>query len=137
MRVADLTGAMLDYYVARAEGVPAVELEIRDLQREDNLTRGPICVRIMPPPHDLLIGPDEQALSYSTNWALSGPLLEKHRIDLFGVTEPVSYQAEILCPPRVEGEVYYWTYVEGDTALIAICRAVVRAAFGDEVEDLP
>lgn len=131
MRVAELTGALLDYYVARAEGVPACELEIRDLQREDNLTRGPICVRIMPPSHDLLIGPDEQALSYSTNWALCGPLLEKHGVGLSVQLENVR-QAFIMRPKFQPCVTAY-----AETALIAICRAVVHAAFGDEVEDLP
>jgi len=116
MRTADLTGAQLDYHTARAEGVPAADLEIR--------ATGTLCVRNMPPLEGHAIGM-LLVLDYSTNWALSGPLVEKHGMGLI--------------PNRQE-----WTSMRGGvgatagpTPLIAICLAVVRAAFGDEVEDLP
>lgn len=116
MRTADLTGAQLDYWTARAEGVPAAELELR--------ANGTLCVRNMP-----VVGmtlPMVLVLDYSTNWALTGPLVENWSM-------------------YVEwDEDGYWTartkdggYSNGSTAMIAVCRAVVRAAFGDEVEDLP
>lgn len=125
MRTADLTGALLDYWVARAEGVPAAELEIRKMPRPgDPRTPDTICVRSL----RSVWGPVMAAVSlpYSTNWALTGPLLEKHGI-LLGRSEN-----EWLGVPGEE-----FIALAGDTALVAICRAVVRAAFGDEVEDLP
>lgn len=126
MRTADLTGALLDYWTARAEGVPADQLEIRDAQRPDD-PHAPkqFCVRLGHP-----INTRDMRIDYSTNWALAGPLLEKHGIDLENCVDPVRWRA-------VAWANGCWTDAEGDTPLIAICRAVVRAAFGDEVEDLP
>lgn len=116
MRTADLTDALLDYWTARAEGVPAADLEIRPVQRPDPRTPAAICVRRVGPLALIRI-------DYSTNWALTGPLVEKHRLNVV---------------ERVQGWRAYDAYSAiGDTPLIAICRAVVRAAFGDEVGDLP
>lgn len=134
MKTADLTGALLDYWVARAEGVPADQLEIRPLQR-GNGPNGPhlpesICVRFWM--SDEIIGPDEVRVCYSTNWAMGGPLVEKYKLDLI--------RGDIFSNGwQVSGETKlgYEYAVEGDTPLIAICRAVVRATFGDEVEDFP
>lgn len=116
MLTANLTGAQLDWHTARAEGVPAADLELR--------AHGTLCVRnIRGTPGKIAA---VQVLDYSTNWALTGPLVENYSM-------------------YVEwDEDGYWTartkdggYSNGTTAMIAICRAVVRAAFGDEVEDLP
>lgn len=116
MKTSDLTGAQLDWHTARAEGVLAADLELR--------ANGTLCVRnIRGTPGKIAA---VQVLDYSTNWALSGPLVENWSM-------------------YVEwDEDGYWTArtkdggcVDGPIALIAICRAVVRAAFGDEVEDLP
>lgn len=115
MRTANLTGPLLDYHVARAEGVPAADLEFR--------ATGSLCVRV------LRNGPagidGVMVLDYSTNWALTGPLVEKYGMGLIP-----NQQAWTSMRDRVGA-------TAGDTPLIAICRAVVRAAFGDEVEDLP
>lgn len=115
MRTADLTKALLDYWTARAENVPAADLELR--------ANGTLCVRV------LRNGPDGidgvMVLDYSTNWALTGPLVEKYKVNV------------------AERAIGWRAYDDsggngaGATPLIAICRAVVRAAFGDEVEDLP
>lgn len=115
IRVADLTGATLDYWTARAEGVLAADLEFRGA--------GSLCVRV------LRNGPagidGVMVLDYSTNWALAGPLLEKSRFTICAAPD------RKWTIPHVGFAIY------GDTPLIAICRAVVRAAFGDDVGDLP
>lgn len=131
MKTADLTGALLDYWVARAEGIDAKDLAIKDSA----------CVRQH---HDAARqGGFARTMNYSTNWALTGPLVEKGFCPL-------------LLEDRHYGKGIYWTAHEcdpkdpplvfeccpgqeeasGPTAMIAVCRAVVRAAFGDEVEDL-
>lgn len=118
MRTADLAGAPLDYWTARAEGVPAADLELR--------ANGTLCVRnIRGTPGKIAA---VQVLDYSTNWALTGPLLTMHEMHLTYLTNNEDY-----------GPAWMINYGDdiGDTPLIAICRAVVRAAFGDEVEDLP
>lgn len=116
MRTADLTGALLDYWTARAEGVPADQLEIR--------ATGALCVRNLRGSWGPTVA--VQVLDYSTNWALTGPLVEKHHLNV-SETDPAGWVAWSDSPSTQYG----------DTPLIAICRAVVRAAFGDEVEDLP
>jgi len=118
MRTVDLTGAQLDYHTARAEGVPADQLEIR--------AAGTLCVRnLRGTPGKILA---VQVLDYSTNWALTGPLVEKHGICLSVCSGDGEGWAAWLDSPSTQ---------YGPDALIAICRAVVRAAFGDEVGDLP
>lgn len=117
MKTADLTGALLDWHTARAEGVPAADLEFR--------ATGSLCVRNIRGTPGKIVA--VQVLDYSTNWALTGPLVEKHTI---GLRTPAGEWYAHLIDTRTPGEF-------GDTPLIAICRAVVRAAFGDEVEDLP
>lgn len=137
MRTADLTGALLDYWVARAEGVPAAELEIREVPRTD----WKICVRSV---WDIagLGGQCVERIDYSTNWVRAGRLLEKRKVNL---TEPDPLERHV--DPSLDNKwksaiVNYETRMYehhsfGETPMIAICRAVVRAAFGDEVEDLP
>lgn len=122
MKTADLTGAMLDYYVARAEGVPVAELEIRAI--------GTLCVRNFPVAGMRV--PMTLVLDYSTNWALTGPLLEKHFVEVFCNRAPLVWSGFITkYKPHIH------TFQEsGPTPLIAICRALVRAAFGNEVDDL-
>lgn len=132
MRAADLTGAMLDYWTARAEGVAAADLELR--------AAGTLCVRnIRGTPGKIAA---VQVLDYSTNWALTGPLLEKRKVNLTE-PDPLERHADPSLDNKWKSAIVnyetrmYEHHSFGDTPLIAICRAVVRAAFGDEVEDLP
>ncbi|MCX7283947.1 MAG: DUF2591 family protein [Novosphingobium sp.] len=120
MRTADLTGAILDWHTARAEGVPAADMELR--------ANGTLCVRNIRGTPGKIVA--VQVLDYSTNWALSGPLVEKHMADVECHVDPVRWVCSI-------GGIGFGPDGVGDTPLIAICRAVVRAAFGDDVEDLP
>lgn len=117
MKTAELSGARLDYWVARAEGIPADQLNIQKVPRTNEL----ICVL----QHQWHVHLSYSRLAYSTNWAQGGPLLEKHRPSLINADLGGGWWVDIFGT------------VTGPTLLIAICRAVVRAAFGDEVEDLP
>lgn len=122
-KTAELTGALLDYYyyVAKAEGLTlgphqdwldAVQIE--NGKRMDWYN-----------PH--------------VNWAYCGPMIEKHELSLFRwqdegrtiwSTDSGSFTRYV--------DVYMDDY-EGqlsDTPQEAICRAVVRAAFGDEVPEV-
>lgn len=119
-KVSELVDAELDFWTARAEGVPADQLEVRPVQRPDPRTPDTICVR--------RISLAAMRIDYSTNWALCGPLLPK----VGGVNRHMFDTGAEWWAPDYDcgGE-------SGKTPLIAICRAVVRAAFGDEVEDLP
>lgn len=130
MKTVELTGALLDYWVARAEGkrawftrlVPDAKPMCSVLIRWDN--------------------GDETAQLYgpSTNWAQGGPLIEKYKLGcaedrarVWIAVRPTgpNYDRSYWCIARAEGQ-----ETEGDTPLQAIYRAVVRAAFGDEVEEV-
>lgn len=134
MKVSDLISAELDYWIARAEGVPAEALEIRPVQRPDPRTPDTICVR------KIAYRNGEPCavirLAYSTNPALWGPLIKKHTIAVSKGSNQISfpgwYAALGLTTRHDEFEGAF-----GDEPEIAICRAVVRSVFGDEVEDLP
>lgn len=127
IKTSELTGAQLDYWTARAEGIPAEQLTIRRVQRStayhvvrtDWGTYDAAPVRIT-------------VVAYSTDWAQGGPLILKTGgVDAWcrnGVMENTYWQA----PPGYDVP----DPSEGDTPLQAICRAVVRAAFGDEVEEV-
>lgn len=120
IRTADLTGAQLDYHTARAQGIPAERLEIRRVPRTDLL----ICV-------ERPVAGSWRAVNarpYSTDWRLAGALLEQHGIDLTrGATK--GWLALLAAAPHL--------YVlQGPTPQVAICRAVVRATFGEEVEEV-
>lgn len=111
MKTAELQGALLDYHVARAEG--------RNWRCEWMLEK-----------HGMR---DWQAYEksrgnptppYSAEWECAGPLVEKHKLS---VTES-------------HGDWFAGAdgrfLATGTTPLQAICRAVVRAAFGDEVGEV-
>ncbi len=120
MKVSELQDAELDYWVAKAEGLPVVRLECGD---------GFECY------------PDEAPLSagyyykFSRSWAEAGPIIEREKIATFpvwyapasdfawGATEP-GYAVNYSAPMAV-----------GPTPLIAAMRAYVASKFGEEVPD--
>lgn len=108
MKTSKLTGALLDYWVARADG-REVFMSVGRCWADD-----PIDV-----------------YAPSTNWAQGGPLIEKYGLAVVGGNDQYWYSM-----PSSD-EVYVGGGAPSDTPLQALCRAVVRAAFGDEVEDLP
>ena len=114
IRTADLTGAQLDYHTARAQCAPAEHLEIRRVPRTDTL----ICVLRK-------LSGAEHVFNPHDNWHLAGALLEQHMPALDWVVDPVEWYADIA-----------GVRAEGPTPQVAICRAVVRAAFGEEVEEV-
>ena len=119
-RVSDLIGAELDYWVARADGIHAEQLEIRDVPR----TEWKICVHTEPPIPGWMSKPP-YVLSYSTVWAQGGPLIDKYLI-------------EIERPKKGEniGKWSAWIGFTqacgyGETALIAAMRALVASVYGE------
>ncbi|WUR15696.1 phage protein NinX family protein [[Empedobacter] haloabium] len=142
MKVSELTGAQLDYWVARAEGMPAENLQIRGIQRSTEAH----CVRTV---RTVMLGPDQsdardvpvEALRYSTDWAQGGPLQQKHGLS---VVRWSSYGTPEVWVAFANGDSHYIDTYQDDflgeesaTPLQAICRAVARAAFGDDVDEAP
>lgn len=138
IRVSTLTGALLDYWVARAEGVPAAQLIIRS---------GPCAeldtCSVKPPTNAFTFGPG--TFAPSTSWSTGGPLIEKHELTLMRwkystirmLEEKDFWAVELPCASHyIDTYRDEWADEGSATPLQAICRAVVRAAFGDEVEDI-
>lgn len=107
MKTSELTGAALDWAVAKAEGWSEEGLE------------------------DIANGDTFPAHSFSTDWSLAGPIIERESINL------------IYRHPNFNG---LWTAFNdewdddmngvncGDTPLIAAMRCYVASKLGDEVE---
>ena len=122
MKTAELTGAMLDYWVARAEGWEAIG--------GGWFSRPGYAEWSM------------KAWTPSTNWAQGGPIIEREKIALWADGDVFS-AAHPSCPDQC-----YYDAADGridnsgvnakimsDTPLIAAMRAYVASKFGDEVPD--
>lgn len=118
MKVSELEGALLDYWVARAEGIPESELEIRLIPIPENRHLAPgglICTRNY-----------HESVDYSTDWSIGGPLLDKYTFSICAYEN----EFEAYCD---NGEKWSDGAYAGKV-LIAICRALVQMKFGDEVD---
>lgn len=113
MKVSELTGAELDYWVAKAEGHSPEPVKMSD-RIVYALAR-----------HGFLV---LQAPSYSTDWAKGGPIIERERIQLSappsGEWIGITYSKGRLISP------------EADTLLVAAMRAYVVSKFGEEVDGI-
>lgn len=123
-QVSKLTGAFLSYWVARAEDYSAECLSIRTVPRSDRL----ICVHELPPHQAALVTVATYPVTfpYDDSWFWCGPLIAKWKLQISCISD-----IWLVC----RGEDKWWIG-EGDTPQEAICRAVVRAKFGNEVEDV-
>jgi hypothetical protein len=123
MKTADLTGAELDYWVAKAEGLPCV------LESYMTLPPRPIACWLLrengrPCFAD---GPYEP----STKWKVGGPIIEHGRIAIElweGEGERAWAARPEYCDEYAIDEGRIW----GKTPLIAAMRVFVAATFGDE-----
>jgi hypothetical protein len=161
MKVSELTGALLDYWVARALGYQTDINKIKpggdwcaiEMRRSascarpdfDSAPSGTACAIAMVPnamrefPACILgqkIGrgkhPYRSSWFYpSTVWDHGGPILERMR--LLEMSGCVGGQGWYVRGPwrPCDGDQVY-----GDTLLIAAMRAFVTSKFGDEVEDV-
>lgn len=108
MKTSDLTGAPLDYWVAKAEGFMRPRIE-----------KG-ACV---------VDEPDGHLFEPSTNWAVAGPIIDRRKIMIaWNVDHWISGCHETT--ERPGGHI--WT---GRTALIAAMRVCVAAVYGEQVPD--
>ncbi|WP_020203544.1 phage protein NinX family protein [Cupriavidus sp. WS] len=114
MKVSDLTGAMLDYWVARAEGADHARA-IRDAAN---------------------YRPTE-------NWAQGGPIIERERIATWSGVEFIGNSEQIWTAnaPGMDGYGGKDAYIDvasghtGPTLLIAAMRAYFVARFGETFPD--
>ena len=122
MKTSELTGAALDWAVAKCEG------------REDPI------YRFAPDPEDKEFDPDEDYSKYfyisgpdrqgpynpSNDWAQGGPIIEREWVDLHCVNDSL-WEAEC---PAIGG----LAMQNGPTPLIAAMRCYVASKLGEEVD---
>jgi hypothetical protein len=117
MKTSELTGAALDWAVAKCEGYTGLHKIAGRRPHEPQLG-------IWPPRKEYGVM-DLWELSYSTDWAQGGPIIQREKINL----------QSILCDAHE-----FWTATmylsesEGPTPLIAAMRCYVASKLGDEVE---
>lgn len=144
IKTSELIGAALDWAVAKAEGVAVVtdpnSPSCRQMVEDAEAINGWYCY------------------SPSTDWSQGGPPIESnqvfldpphdmHRANYDEKTGKVkgcwetyeSWHATVSArvrtlPPKIEGFPGRVGRGEGETALIATCRAIVTSVFGDEIE---
>jgi hypothetical protein len=105
MKTSELTGAALDWAVAKCDGV-----RINPLTRE-----GQRFMRLH---------------SYSTNWAQGGPIIEREKVCVAWLSkQDLGIEPEHYCAAHIDG--IYCRY--GQTPLIAAMRCYVASKLGDEV----
>jgi hypothetical protein len=130
VKTAELTGTLLDYWVARAEGLTLEPYKNGHRVRNKD---GEVLTWIGEgqPPFLGLYAP-------SSNWSDGGQIIERerfiidgHRLRRFG------FKARHITErkPRNGSTAYRSSYAFGPTYLIAAMRAYVASKFGDEVPD--
>jgi hypothetical protein len=119
IKTSELTGAALNWAVAKCEGVSFVhgdceyELDGRVFQR----------------------GGCSVERRYSTDWSQGGPIIERKGIGLLKVRNRLPHQ-QWDAGEEGETETEFWGIVCGPTPLIAAMRCHVIDELGDEV-DIP
>ena len=116
MKTDELTGAALDWAVAKCEGYTCLHKIEGRMPHEPQL--------VMWPPRKAYGLVDLWELGYSTDWSLAGPIIEREGIEL--LCETVGFRWVAM--PQKGPE---W---RGPTPLIAAMRCYVASKLGDEVE---
>ena len=108
MKTSELTGAALDWAVAKCESTSAHPIHT-SIWRYEHFKQG--------------------QHNYSTNWAQGGPIIEREKIGTTPTSMAPGFEWEAHCIPD-EGVDYYGY---GPTPLIAAMRCYVASKLGDEV----
>jgi hypothetical protein len=125
MKTAELTGAALDWAVAKCEGVDVELISARMITERRHLSFTPEEMASLATPKPYLVIPGVGNAAYSTNWSQGGPIIEREDID----TVKVGVKQ---WRGRIEGGNPVSGY--GPTPLIAAMRCYVASKLGDEVE---
>lgn len=113
MKTSELTGAQLDYWVAKANSDDVGPADWEDVGHEFFMRRERM---------------------YSTNWSLAGPIIERERITIKPREDevgPLEWAAFVGSNPV--GAITCW----GRTPLIAAMRAYVASKFGEDLRNNP
>lgn len=140
MKTAELTGALLDLWVAKAEGFEILVSKSKSragLMVWDGYHGFPQSKWLL---HDTAVS----SYSPSTDWSIGGPIIERERIVL--ITSPINWNEGLREYTEVGFTAYINFYLRhghdasgdfsgvGPTMLIAAMRAYVTSKFGEEVE---
>jgi hypothetical protein len=106
MKVSELTGAALDWAVAKCEGISVEYVD-------DGITR---C----------LLMQAGSRFNPTTKWAQGGPIIEREKLSLLLISKTGGWAART--------EAYPPKYVQGDTPLIAAMRCFATSKLGDEID---
>lgn len=120
IKTQDLTGAALDWAVAKCEGVRTV------LARYEHTMTG-VCVLDAELVEMGTDGPQE--LRYSRDWAHGGPIIEREALNIMGYDSDKLWEARRYA---FDGTLLHNEY--GPTPLIAAMRCYVDSNLGDEVD---
>jgi Protein of unknown function (DUF2591) len=109
MKTNELTGAALDWAVAKCEGM------------ENS------C--------GMWINNKWLGVPYSTNWAQGGPIIERERFNRMTLNISGGYTVSIKITTLVDTDETFikWVHGVGNTPLIAAMRCYVASKLGDEV----
>lgn len=128
MKTAELTGAALDWAVAKCEGYLPADMKRgigyfapKDVGEAKYFTREYL--------ESGNTGFAQSMFEPSTNWAQGGPIIEREKIT-------VSYQTNAPLWVAMNGTGYIIPNIGGTTPLIAAMRCYVTSNLGDEV-DIP
>ena len=124
MKVSDLSGALLDYWVLRAEGW--VDDRLHDMQLTRN---GEYCIAGAAPKHAAI---GHYWRSPSTDWGVGGPIIESEKIAMQYSTSDGYWLARGWRNGVFTGK----PLMRGATPLIAAMRAHVASVLGEEVPDV-
>jgi len=116
IKTSELTGAALDWAVAKCEGVKVVKLKHGRATFSDPFDDGAL---------------NEMFINYSTDWAQGGPIIEREGISI-DQRDNGSLVLACIDAPMEHEENEIW--VNGPTPLIAAMRCYVASKLGDEVE---
>ena len=127
MKVSDLSGAILDYWVLRAEGW--VDDRLHDMQLTRN---GEYCIAGAAPKHAIN---GHCWRSPSTDWAVGGPIIHRERITVAWQPMKGEWMAGLIETENGSMLEFRWLGFH-ELPLVAAMRAFVRFWFGDEVPDV-
>lgn len=115
IKTSELTGAALDWAVAKCEGL-----------------LGPDGIRFSDEYCDSL-GHDQDG-DYTNDWAQGGPIIEREKIGIMHIENRQAHQQWTAGEHVSEYPDRFWGVVCGPTPLIAAMRCYVSYKLGDEVE---
>lgn len=111
IKVADATGPVLDWLVAKAAGIETYK-SLTPIYWEDDRTQVPF--------------------EPSTDWAQGGPIIDREKLDLYHSTDKSNWASAIWSDIPGGGQLHHKQ--RGPTALIAAMRCFVASKLGDEVD---